>query len=71
MHDEPERELTLAEIEEEVLAEGREWMRQRLQQRLQEQAERIGRSFPPPGETTCPLPKKAAHAAPQRRSRPD
>jgi hypothetical protein len=47
MHEEPQREPTLAEIEEEVLAEGREWMRQRLQQKLQERAERISRPFSP------------------------
>jgi hypothetical protein len=42
-------EPTLAEIEEEVLAEGREWTRQRLQQKLQERADRISQFFPPPG----------------------
>jgi hypothetical protein len=31
----------------EVEAEGREWTRQRLQQRLQEEAERHGEVFPP------------------------
>lgn len=35
------------EIEEEVLAEGREWMRQRLEEKLQKEAEREGRVFPP------------------------
>jgi hypothetical protein len=60
---------TLAQIEEEVLAEGREWTRQRLQLRLQEEAERIGRSFSPPGKTLGALSKKNAHAAKQRRPR--
>ena len=46
MQTEPEREPTLQEMEEAVLAEGREWMRQRLQQKLQARAERISRDFP-------------------------
>jgi len=40
---------TLKEVEAEVLAEGREWTRQRLQQRLQAQAEEAGAVFPPAG----------------------
>jgi hypothetical protein len=49
MYEKPESEPSLAEIEEEVLAEGREWMRQRLQQKLQERAERISQTFSPRG----------------------
>ncbi len=45
---EQKSELTLKELEAEVLAEGREWTRQRLQQRLQAQAEQAGAVFPPP-----------------------
>jgi hypothetical protein len=41
------RPATLREIELEVEAEGREWTRQRLQQRLQEEADRHGEVFPP------------------------
>ena len=41
-------ELSLKELEAEVLAEGREWTRQRLQQRLQAQADQAGAVFPPP-----------------------
>lgn len=37
---------SLAELELEVEAEGREWTRQRLQQRLQEEAVRHGAFFP-------------------------
>jgi len=37
----------LREIEQEVLEEDREWMRRRLQQKLQEQADQYGRVFPP------------------------
>jgi hypothetical protein len=45
---EQKKELSLKELEAEVLAEGREWTRQRLQQRLQAQAEQAGAVFPPP-----------------------
>src|SRR5438067_13095588 len=38
---------SLREIELEVLAEGREWTRRRLEQRLQEEADRQGGVFPP------------------------
>jgi len=41
------RARSLREIELEVEAEGREWTRRRLQQRLQEEAERQGEVFPP------------------------
>jgi len=41
------RELSLREMELEVEAEGREWMRQRLQKKLQAQADRLGGVFPP------------------------
>jgi hypothetical protein len=45
----PERRLArpLREIEQEVEAEGREWMRQRLQEKLQAEADRHGEVFPP------------------------
>ena len=42
MNREPERPRSLREIELEVEAEGREWTRRRLQQRLQEEADRLG-----------------------------
>lgn len=45
---EQKKELSLKELEAEVLAEGREWTRQRLQQRLQAQAEEAGALPPPP-----------------------
>jgi hypothetical protein len=38
---------SLRDIELEVLAEGREWTRRRLEQRLQEAADRQGGVFPP------------------------
>jgi hypothetical protein len=37
----------LADIEREVVAEAREWGRQRLEERLQELAEESGEVFPP------------------------
>jgi len=45
----PERRLArpLREIEQEVEAEGREWMRRRLQEKLQAEADRCGEVFPP------------------------
>ena len=47
MSKEPEHSQSLREIELEVEAEGREWTRKRLQQRLQEEADRKGDVFPP------------------------
>ena len=47
MNTEPMGPRSLREIEMEVMAEGREWTRQRLQQRLQEEADRHGGVFPP------------------------
>ena len=41
------KELSLAQIEAEVMAEGREWTRKRLETRLQELADRQGEVFPP------------------------
>jgi hypothetical protein len=40
---------SLRDIEMEVLAEGREWTRQRLEQKLQQEATRRGGVFPPKG----------------------
>ena len=50
MPEDLEREPTLAEMEEEVLAEGREWTRLRLQQKLQERADGISQDFPSPDD---------------------
>ena len=47
MKPEIRRARSLREIEEEVEAEGREWTRRRLQERLQEEAARSGEVFPP------------------------
>lgn len=68
---EPEKKFrSLAEIEEEVLAEGQEWMRQRLEQKLQEQATEIGAPFPPRQPSAGASAKASTDAAhPGRRSR--
>ncbi len=58
MNQEQARPLSLREIEQAVEAEGREWTRQRLQQRLQEEADRQGGVFPP----QRPTPDASAHA---------
>lgn len=47
MDSENKKELSLREMELEVEAEGREWMRRRLQERLQAQADQVGGVFPP------------------------
>jgi hypothetical protein len=66
MNQDSEREPTLGEIELEVLAEGREWMRQRLQQKLQARAERISRSFSPRGTKAGSTAEKEVDAGQQR-----
>jgi hypothetical protein len=60
------RPRSLREIELEVLEEGREWTRQRLEQKLQEEADRQGGVFPPQprqGSTRA----KARHDSKKRR----
>jgi hypothetical protein len=47
MKSEQKRLLSLKELEAQVLVEGREWTRQRLEQRLQEQAKAAGALSPP------------------------
>ena len=42
-----DRPRSLRDIEMEVLEEGREWTRRRLEQKLQEEANRQGGVFPP------------------------
>lgn len=41
------RRRSLLEIETQIMEEGREWTRQRLQAELQKEAERDGGVFPP------------------------
>jgi hypothetical protein len=49
---------SLADIEREVVAESREWGRQRLEERLQKLAEEYGEVFPP--KATSPQSSKPA-----------
>ena len=59
MKEQKQNELSLKALEAEVLEEGREWTRQRLQQRLQAQAEQAGAVSPPP--TTAATPPDLTH----------
>jgi hypothetical protein len=54
MKSEQKRMLSLKEVEAQVLAEGREWTRQRLEQRLQEQAREAGALSPPAPAAAAP-----------------
>jgi hypothetical protein len=47
MNSDQERRRTLFEIEAQIMEEGREWTRKRLQEELQKEAERDGGIFPP------------------------
>ena len=69
MNSETNRPRSLREIEQEVEAEGREWTRQRLQQKLQEQADRFGRVFPPQRSPAVARPGADDASAHQRRRR--
>jgi hypothetical protein len=61
---EPDKQFrSLSEMEEAVLAEGQEWMRQRLQQNLQEQANQIGAPFPPGQSSAGSSAETKTHAA--------
>jgi hypothetical protein len=57
---------SLREIELEVLEEGQEWMRQRLEQKLQEEANRQGGVFPPQ-QSEGSAPAKAVDKSAKRR----
>lgn len=66
-HDRPR---TLREIEMEVLEEGREWTRQRLEEKLQAEADRHGGVFPPqPGRGSAPA-EARPDSEKRRRARP-
>jgi hypothetical protein len=58
--------LSLREIELEVLEEGREWTRRRLEQRLQEEANRQGGIFPPEPPKGSPSAKAGDGSANRR-----
>ena len=46
---------SLVDIEREVAAEGREWTRQRLQERLQQLADQHSEVFPPPAKKAAKI----------------
>jgi hypothetical protein len=61
MSDQPQRKRSLRDLELEVETEGREWMRQRLEEKLQREADRDGAVFPPqPTKGAASAPKGAA-----------
>jgi hypothetical protein len=59
----------LYEIEQEVMAEGREWMKERLQEKLQKEADRDGEVFPPQRGKADPSAAATDAPAHRRRSR--
>lgn len=69
MKSEQKPAASLREIELEVLAEGREWTRQRLEQRLQQEADRQGGVFPPEQPKGTSSAKRANAASDRRRNR--
>jgi hypothetical protein len=58
---------SLREIELEVEVEMREWGRKRLQEKLQEEADRHGRVFPPQRPPSAPGAPDCSAAAHRRR----
>ena len=67
MTSENPRPRSLCDLEMEVLAEGREWMRQRLEQKLQAEADRHGGVFPPERSEGAASAKRADATAHRRR----
>jgi len=61
MNSEKQAVRNVREIEMEVLEEGREWTRRRLEQKLQEEATRHG-GVSPPQRQKGPSPKAPGHA---------
>jgi uncharacterized protein YdaU (DUF1376 family) len=58
---------SLREMEQEVEAEGREWMRRRLEEKLQAQVEKDGAIFPPERTKSAPSKKRTDAVAHQLR----
>ena len=69
MNSENETPRSLREIELEVLAEGREWTRKRLEEKLQQEADRHGGVFPPERQKGKASTKKGYAPAHSRRRR--
>ncbi len=67
MSEQPQRKRTLREMELEVEAEGREWMRQRLEEKLQREANRESAVFPPQAKKSQASAPKGTVAKNRRR----
>ena len=66
--DDKRQPRSLRELEMEVLEEGREWMRQRLEQKLQQETIRQGGVFPPQQPSSLPSAKARHDSAKRRRA---
>jgi hypothetical protein len=64
-----ESELSLAQIEAEVMAEGREWTRKRLEARLQQLADTHGEVFPPKPKPVDPSARATVSSGHRRGAR--
>jgi hypothetical protein len=60
---------SLAQIEVEVLAEGREWTRKRMEARLQQLADTHGKVFPPEPKAAGPSARVSVSSGHRRGSR--
>lgn len=67
MSDQVSRPRSLREIEVEVEAEGREWMRRRLEERLQREADGASAIFPPQPAPRAASAPAGGHPAHRRR----
>lgn len=64
MSEKPKKAVSpLAEVELEVLEEGREWMRRRIEKKLQRLADRQGAISPPQPSSVAPGDDEFDHAA--------
>lgn len=63
------KELSLAQIEAEVMAEGREWTRKRMEARLQQLADTHGEVFPPKPKPAEPSARAAVSSGHRRGAR--
>jgi hypothetical protein len=62
-------ELSLAQVEAEVMAEGREWTRKRMAARLQQLADTYGEVFPPQPKPADPSARALVSSGHRRRAR--
>lgn len=69
MNSEQPRRRSLLEIETQILEEGREWARRRLEEELGKEAERDGGIFPPQPRKAVPSASKKDASGNRRRKR--